>query len=557
MSDLPPRRAHALFDAALCEDQPLEFYTRYGELDLEGRLLIRCDQHLADGNLEAALADLLALVPRAPWLQDVCAGRMQRLLTWRRQQEAVAERELRAADAATAEAITPATALAMLAKVLQQPSLAVVLQGISPLLLLEGLLQQAVWDAQVWLDPMAVSDPSDSRLPEAAAWLDGLSCDRQPAPLRPLRLRGAAKQLRQQGLAWVPRCQPLEPWSLSQQEAAQPADWPRCLQRSQSRRLLQAAAPLPAAASTDPSPAALSLSLVLTISEGDAAEAIRSSIASLAAAELPSLRDLIVVHPPLRPAQQNGLSAALSELPAALQQPLQQLELPRRSGAALACNRALASSRGDQLLLLRAGVRLEPGVVSSLRQALSDNGCRAVQPGLRSPEGRVVGLGYGFAAAGQPGQPVLHGCPWPEHLPETSRQQAVLGSCWLLRRQEVLAVGGWDPQYRDGLDDQDLCLRLIHRFGGHCLVCTAASASAPLQQGEELKSDDRDWNRCVFQQHGLATEDLADVARSYGHALVGLLPEADPPASASLQRQLGVLAAEPAADRGPTLLSVG
>lgn len=555
MSDLPPRRAHALFDAALCEDQPLEFYTRYGELDLEGRLLIRCDQHLADGNLEAALADLLALVPRAPWLQDVCAGRMQRLLTWRRQQGAVAELELSTTATGT-QTITPELALAVLERVLQQPSLQVVVQGISPLLLLEGLLQQAVWDAQVWLDPRAVSDPSDSRLPEAACWLDGLSSDRRPAPLRPLRLRGAAKQLRQQGLAWVPRCQPLEPWSLSQQEAAQPADWPRCLQRSQSRRLLQAAAPRPAAASTDPSPAALSLSLVLTISEGDAAEAIRSSIASLAAAELPSLRDLIVVHPPLRPAQQSGLSAALGELPAALQELLQQLELPRRSGAALACNRALASSRGDQLLLLRAGVRLEPGVVSSLQQALRDNGCRAVQPGLRSPEGRVVGLGYGFAAAGQPGQAVLHGSPWPEQLPAASRQQAVLGSCWLLRRQEVLAVGGWDPQYRDGLDDQDLCLRLIQRFGGHCLVCGAVTASAPLQQGEELRSDDRDWNRCVFQQRGLATADLATVAHAYGHRLVGLLPEADAPVSASLRQQVGVLAAQPVADR-PTLLSVG
>ncbi len=536
------------------QDPGLDFYTRFGELDLEGRLLIRCDQHLANGNHDAALADLLALVPRAPWLQDICASRLQRLLTWRRQQGAVAERELCAAET---QAITPELALELLQRVLQQPSLQVVLRGCSPELLLEGLLQQAVWDAEVWLDPGAVSDPGNTRLPEAAAWLDGLSSDRRPAPLRSLRLREAAKHLRQQGLAWVPRSQPLEPWSLSQLEAAQPADWPRCLQRSLGRQLLQAQAPLPPAEAMPPSEAGHSLSLVLTISESESAESIRGSIASLAAADPADIRDLIVVHPPLRPAQQSGLAAALRELPAALQARLQQLDNPRRSGVALACNRALASSRGDQLLLLRAGVRLEPGVITTLQQALRDGRCRAVQPSLRSPEGRVVGLGYGFAAAGQPGQPVLHGCPWPEHLPETSRQQAVLGSCWLLRRQEVLAVGGWDPQYRDGLDDQDLCLRLIHRFGGHCLVCTAATASAPLQQGEELKSDDRDWNRCVFQQHDLATADLADVARSYGHALVGLLPEADPPTSASLQRQLGVLAAQPAADRDPTLLSVG
>lgn len=518
---------------------PLDFYTRYGELDLEGRLLIRCDQQLAAGDLNEAWMALRQLLPRAPWLQTLCSDRWQQVLHGRRQHGASAERRLQAA-------IETESAQAVLERVLEQPSLEVVLLGCTPDLLLEGLLQQAVWDALVWLDPDAVQGD----LPRAACWLDGFSRDRRPAPLRDLRLRGAQQHLADQGLAWVPRSQPLAPWTQAQQEAAEPADWPRCLQRSLARRFSQARQPLPApnTASAEDSTAA-TVSLVLTIREDDSAEAIRGSLTSLLAAWSAdgnglAPAELVVAHPPLRPAQQAGLETAISALAAEAQARLQRIELVKRSGLALACNRALATCSADQLLVLRCGVLLEPGVISALQHALRDPQCRAAQPGLRSTEGQVVGLGYGIATAGQPGQALLHGQPWPATLPASSDQQTVLGSCWLLRRQELLAVGGWDPQYRDGLEDQDLCLRLIRHFGGHSTVCGQTIAVAPLAHGRLESSNDRDWNRCVFQDRwgSTLTADLAELAGRYGQELLGALPEPEAPANPSLRCTIGVLA---------------
>ena len=532
-------------------DVPLDFYTRYGELDLVGRLLIRCDQHLAAGSMDAAFEDLLLLLPRAPWLEGICASRFQQVLEWRYAQEPRQERVLTLSpgEPATTETHAPHSSQAawdLLQRVLSQPSSAVVLGGWSEELLLEGLLQQAVWNATVWLDPQAIDGHGD--LPPAGSLLDGLVDERGPAPLRELRLRQAAHYLRQQGLAWVPRRQPLRPIGQAALETSQPAEWPRCLQRSTQRRLMQAQNPLPAQ-ETSGHPG---VSLALVITEGDSAEAIRASLRSLITTwaetapnetAAPSL-ELVVVHPPLRPAQRSSLISAIAEVPAALQPLLQQRETPKRGGRALACNQALAACSGEHLLVIRAGATPNRETITMLLHALGADECRAAQPALRSDTGRVVGLGYGFGKPGQPGQALLHGLSWPDVLPSHSRQQAVLGSCLLLRRHELLAVGGWDPQFRDGLEDQDLCLRLIQRFGGHCLVCTEIAVRAPLEQGLEACNDDRDWNRCVFQQrwgHQLES-DLAAVAAGYGYALVGLLSEPDPPLWEALGCSIGVLA---------------
>jgi len=507
---------------------PLELYTRYGELNLEGRLLIHADQQLAAGNHGAALEALLALVPRAPWLQGVCAGRLQQVLQWRYDQSRQAERELVASAEGSAD--VDAKPSALLERVLAQPSAQVVVRGCTPALLLEALLQQAVWDAAVWLDPEAIASGT---LPAAACWLDGLATDRRPAPLRPLRLRQADWHLRQQGLAWVPRRQPLPCGDALELEAG-------CLERALQRRLQQPVFP-PA---TEP----LALSLVLVISTGDTAAAIRRSLSSLAetrAAAGPASSELLLVHPPLRPGQQAALEKTLAEpaVGAALSD-LRRLESAKGAGLALACNQALAACLGHQLLVVQAGVSLGPGVLEALQEALADSSCRAAQPALLSADQRLVGLGYGFARAGQPGQALLHGlAAEPAQRPAALGLQAVQGSCCLLRREELLAVGGWDGQFCDGLEDQDLCLRLIERFGGHCQLRGAVSAEAPLEHGLEARHADRDWNRALFRERWQeqAQADLADLAKACGCALLGLLPEADPPASTELATAIGVL----------------
>ena len=549
MSALPPPGPASL---------PIDFYTRYGELNLEGRLLLLSAQQMVAGDHAAALQDLLTLLPSAPWLQDFCAGRMQQLLEWRYGQHSQAERVLpdrKQGAAATAESANAADldAAALLVRVLSQPSAQVVLHGCAPELLLEGLLQQAVWDAEVWVDPQVVLVDT---LPTAASWLDGLATDRCVAPLRELRLREAERHLRQQHqLAWVPRRRPLPMRDAAELEGYQPADWPRCLHRSMGRRWEQAQlmqgleGALLTAEHNDPQP---HLSVVLTINGSDAAEVIRCSLACLAdamQAERNLGTELLVVHPPLKPAQRSALETAMAS-PALSD--LQLLEIPRGSGLALACNRALVASRGSQLLLLRAGVSLGRGVLAALLQAMEDPSCRAVQPALVSSDGRMVGLGYGFAQAGHAGQSLLHGQAVVAQWPAFTSVQAVLGSCCLWRRQELLAVGGWDGQFQNGLEDQDLCLRLIRHFGGYCRVRCSVRSTAPLGHGVEATHRDRDWNRQVFLERwqDRVSADLAELAGPFGYYLIGLLPELNPPSSSALSGWIGVLAPRPVPSEG-------
>lgn len=520
---------------------PLDFYTRFGELNLEGRLLIHCDQQLAAGNHDGALQALMDLGPGAPWLEPLCAERLQQVLQRRYEQDSQPERQLVASTAGPSADAAEPDASALLERVLSQPSAQVVLHGCTTALLLEGLLQQAVWDAAVWLDPQTI--PPEGPLPAEASWLDGLSPDRRPAPLRELRLRQADQHLRRQGLQWLPRLRPLTPLDRSELEARQ--------QRSMGRLVMQAQQnqkpnPQPWAAE------AASLSLVLTVDGSDSADAIKRSLTSLAAvrqANRAEACEVLMVHSALKPAQGAALEHAMADPELC---DLRLLESPKRTGVALACNQALAAARGSQLLLLRAGISLNSDVLAALQQALSDPDCRAVQPLLLSSDQRIVGLGYGFAQAGHPGQTLLHGMAIPAQLPARCHLQALQGSCWLLRREEVLAVGGWDGQFRDGLEDQDLCLRLIERFGGHCQTITGVNAEAPLELGLEPCHEDREWNRAVFCERWrpeLARADLAELARALGYELIGLLPESDPPSLTTLSSNIGVLAPLPTASR--------
>ena len=520
---------------------PLDFYTRFGELNLEGRLLIYSDQQLAAGNHDGALQALMDLGPGAPWLEAICAERLQQVLQWRYEQSSQPERQLVASAAGPGADAAEPDASALLDRVLTQPSAQVVLHGCTTALLLEGLLQQAVWDAAVWLDPQAI--PPEGPLPAEASWLDGISPDRRPAPLRELRLRQADQHLRRQGLQWLPRLRPLTLLDRSELEARQQRSMGRLVMQAQQKQI-----PNPQDwAQEEPS-----LSLVLTVDGSDSADAIKRSLTSLAAmrqATRAGACEVLMVHSALKPAQRAALEKAMAD-PALCD--LRLLESPKRAGVALACNQALAAARGAQLLLLRAGVSLSGGVLAALQQALSDPACRAVQPLLLSSDQRIVGLGYGFAQAGQPGQALLHGMASPAQLPACCHLQALQGICWLLRREELLAVGGWDGWFRDGLEDQDLCLRLIERFGGHCQVSTAVKAEAPLELGLEPCHEDREWNRAVFCERWrpeLARADLAELARFLGYELVGLLPEGDPPSVSALSSTIGVLAPLPMASK--------
>jgi GT2 family glycosyltransferase len=118
-------------------------------------------------------------------------------------------------------------------------------------------------------------------------------------------------------------------------------------------------------------------------------------------------------------------------------------------GWAQAANRGLEASAGEVVVLFDPGVELTGDVAGPLLAALGDAGV-------------AVAGAFGVTAAGWVGH--FQPDPGPE-------VDALEGYVLAFRRQEALAVGGFDRKFRYyRLADFELCYRLRHRLGGRAVV---------------------------------------------------------------------------------------
>jgi GT2 family glycosyltransferase len=125
------------------------------------------------------------------------------------------------------------------------------------------------------------------------------------------------------------------------------------------------------------------------------------------------------------------------------------LSLDPPEGWAQAANRGLEASAGEVVILFDPGVELTGDVAGPLLAALSDQGV-------------AVAGAFGVTAAGRIGH--FHSDAGPE-------VDALEGYVLAFRRQEALAVGGFDRKFRYyRLADFELCYRLRDRLGGRALV---------------------------------------------------------------------------------------
>ena len=131
------------------------------------------------------------------------------------------------------------------------------------------------------------------------------------------------------------------------------------------------------------------------------------------------------------------------------------------TGFGLACNDGAAAASGRYIVFLNNDTVPQPGWLAALvAEADAHPGVAAVGARLLYPDGTVQHAGLVIGEDRNPHH-VYAGFPGGHPAVVRSRPfQAVTGACLLVRREVFAAAGGFDPAFRNGHEDVDLCRRL-------------------------------------------------------------------------------------------------
>lgn len=204
------------------------------------------------------------------------------------------------------------------------------------------------------------------------------------------------------------------------------------------------------AGQSDPTPPVLSI----VIPAYGQTELTSRCIASLLSQPPDVPFEIVVVddasEPPLEAAQ----------LPAAA--PLRLLRNRHNVGFAGSCNLGARAAQGRLLLLLNNDTEALPGWWQPLREAIGQHaGYGIVVPKLIFPDNTIQHCGKVWKDTSVPNGSAQHiYYKLPADAPCVNRSRVytiVTGAALLVRRDEFLALGGFDEQYQNGWEDDDLC----------------------------------------------------------------------------------------------------
>jgi GT2 family glycosyltransferase len=144
---------------------------------------------------------------------------------------------------------------------------------------------------------------------------------------------------------------------------------------------------------------------------------------------------------------------------------------PVNHGFALGNNIGVAVLRGDTIVFLNNDTEVEPGWLPPLLAELEKDDVLGVQSLLLYPDGSIQSAGIVFPRGGGLPHVLLQGFTSEdaEGL-ESERLHALTGAALAMRRSDVLALRGFDPIFRNGMEDIDICLRLESMRAGHFVV---------------------------------------------------------------------------------------
>ncbi len=155
-----------------------------------------------------------------------------------------------------------------------------------------------------------------------------------------------------------------------------------------------------------------------------------------------------------------------AEMLAAFGDPVRVVSRAENGGFATACNDGAAEARGAGLVFLNNDTIPKRGWLDALVEHAARNPKAAVVGSrLLFPNDSIQHAGVVICQDGNP-RHIYAGFPADHPVVNVSRRfQAVTAACMLVRRTAFDEAGGFDPVFRNCLEDVDLCLKIGER--GH------------------------------------------------------------------------------------------
>jgi GT2 family glycosyltransferase len=204
-------------------------------------------------------------------------------------------------------------------------------------------------------------------------------------------------------------------------------------------------------------------------------------------------------------------------------------------GFACACNQGAHAAAGDYLLFLNNDTRVEPNWLAPLTGTLADASVGTVGSRLVYPDGGIQHAGVIMVQRRDEGRLFFdhvfrHVDGQSSCVRVPCEFQAVTGACLLVRREEFLALGGFDEAYWNGVEDIDFCLR-VREAGQHVVYQPASLVVHDESQSGPERFSGTDQNNQRFAQkwrrklvadfivdEGDVTAGSAGVVQAYGSA---------------------------------------
>ena len=231
----------------------------------------------------------------------------------------------------------------------------------------------------------------------------------------------------------------------------------------------------------------------------ESGSALARCVADLAACGLTAL---VVVD---NGSRDGSLAAAVSGTPG-----VEVVDPGENLGYGAAVNRGVAATASELVLVCNPDLEVPPGAVEALAAALdADPGCALVGPLIRTPGGDRYPSARRFPSMVDAAGHALLGLFAPGNRFTRNYQRVELdgagvavrnvdwvsGACFLVRREAIEQVGGFDEAYFMYAEDVDLCWRL-GRAGWR--VAYAPAAEVTHLQG---RSTDRHPYRMIVEHH--------------------------------------------------------
>ena len=168
------------------------------------------------------------------------------------------------------------------------------------------------------------------------------------------------------------------------------------------------------------------------------------------------------------------------------------LRIPAGLSFALGNNLALAEAHGTTVVFLANDAEVQPGWLAPLVDSLSDAAVLGAQSLLLRRTGAVKSAGVVFPRGGGLPHSLLDGFPVEDSVGvETYSFRALTGAALAMKFSDAVALRGFDPIFRNGLEDVDLCLRLAELRPGRFVVrpdsvVLSRTSRMPNRSGNEL-----------------------------------------------------------------------